>query len=78
MNKEEFVKYCKLSGYCDEKTAEKYAAGKEKFSEQDFEEVFRLHERRMAANIYNMPQHATHIMRNGKTSKRYKNISSDS
>ena len=66
MTKEQFVKACMSGGYCSKKIAEKYAENKTEFSEKDFEEVFRISERRMIFNMNNMPQHATHIIQNGK------------
>lgn len=41
MDRAEFVKTCKLCGYCTKEQAEKYAVGKEEFSERDFEEAYR-------------------------------------
>lgn len=45
MGKEEFVHLCVESGYSNKKVAEMYAKGKEKFTNDDFIEVYRMVER---------------------------------
>ena len=42
ISKEDFIKYSVSIGYCARKTAEKYAEGKEKFTDDDYIEVYRL------------------------------------
>lgn len=42
--KDEFIKLCKLSGYCTTKVAKKYCEDKDVLSEKDFEEVYRISE----------------------------------
>ena len=45
MTKDEFIQTCSDCGYCSKAAARRYAKDKEEFTEEDFEEVFRVAQR---------------------------------
>ena len=49
MNKDEFIQTCSDCGYCSKVVARKYAKDRDEFTEEDFEEVFRVAQRMEAA-----------------------------
>ena len=48
MTKDEFIQMCSDCGYCSKVVAKKYAEGKDEFTEEDFEEAFRMARRKEA------------------------------
>ena len=74
MEKDEFVKCCKQSGYCSEQIAKEYAKNKKDFSEKDFEEVYRIDERRSFWQyIDELLHHAHNYVEHGKTTRSFDN-----
>ena len=67
MNKDEFVNLATRMGYCSKKQAQEYAADREEFTEADFEEVYRIHERAIYLERFN----EDHDTVRGRTTKRY-------
>ena len=68
MTKEQFIEKCTLCGYCTKKTAETYAADKDKLTDADFEEAYRFEQdRKSQAEAQRRYQHCE----NGKTTKKY-------
>ncbi len=48
MNKTEFLNTCRCGGYCNVKTARAYAEGKDEFSDEDIENVYRIEQDRIS------------------------------
>lgn len=67
MNKSEFVNMATRMGYCTKEQAQKYATDREEFTEADFEEVYRIHERAIYLKRFN----EEHDIVRGRTTKRY-------
>ncbi len=47
MTKDEFIKTCSQCGYASKKVAREYAEGKDELTESDFQEAWRINERRL-------------------------------
>lgn len=71
MNKDEFIKICRESGYARKAVAEEYCKGKDAFTEDDFLEVWRINQRKLDVKNGALDDRMRHLLDN-KTTKRYK------
>ena len=69
MNKDEFVNNACKMGYCDKKTAERYAEGKDELTDDDYIEVYRLMQKREVTSSDGFHQYDRN---GGKTTKSYR------
>lgn len=68
MDKQEFIEKCRLLGYCSAKTAKEYSKTKDEFNDEDFEEVYRIDERRQS--LLDADREKWRLFDGAKTTKR--------